>query len=147
MQKIFRDFIEGFYCDNMMKDNTDIPKNESTIGCIKSVPGIEIPSILDKSDHSMMSDKTFDTAIVGDGEIYKPTEKISKVKALIVHNNKLIQERQLNARANNYESKKKSFDTACKNLAKSYENCVNMKGDMDQVDDVNSFVRYYQYYF
>lgn len=91
----------------------------------------------------MMSDKTFGTAVAGNQEVDKPTKTFSKVKALVVHNNKLIQEKLLNAKAHNYEIKKKSFITACKNLAESYDNCVNMGGDMDKVDDVNTFVRSY----
>lgn len=145
MHKIFKDLIVGFYSDNMINDNTDMPQNEPLIGCTKSVPYIEMPSILPASDHSMMSDKTYNAAVVDNQEVDKPNENHSKVKALIYYNNKLIQEKRLNAKVNNYEIKKKSFNVACQNLAKSYDSCVNMKGDMDRVDDVNNFVRIYKY--
>jgi hypothetical protein len=143
MQKFFQNLYLGFYSDNMVNENTDIPQNQSIIGYTKSVPCIGVPSILPVSDHSMMSDKTFNAAVVDNREIDKPTEKSSKVRTLIDYNNKLIQEKRLNAHANNYENKKKSFNMACQNLAKSFDSCVNMKGDMDQEDDVNNFVRTY----
>lgn len=135
MQNIFKDFLVGFYCDN-----TEMPQDQLTVGCAKSVPCIEMQSILSQSSNqSMMSAKTSGTTVVGNQEVDKPTKALSKVKALIIHNNKLIQEKQLNAETNTYKIKKKWIKTA-----QSYDNnCANMKGDMDRVDDDNTFVRFY----
>lgn len=69
-----------------MNDNTNIPQNQLTVGCTKSVPCFEIPPMLVTSNCSTMFGKTLNTAVVANNrKVDKPSEKVSKVKALIIH--------------------------------------------------------------
>ncbi|XP_060845535.1 uncharacterized protein LOC132925131 [Rhopalosiphum padi] len=115
------------------------PEPNTTIECTKSMPCIEFPSpILDTSNHSLGSYKSCD--VVREQEIQKPIERSSNVKALI-EKHRSFQDKLLNAKVNDFNTKKKSFANAYKNLCSTYNDCIKMKGDTKQVENVNSFVK------
>lgn len=116
------------------------PGPNTTIEGTRSMPSIELASpILVESDHSLTSYKSCNT--VHEREINKPpAEKHSKVRSLI-DKHRSFQEKVLNTKVNDFNTKKKSFDNACENLCISYNDCIKMEGDTKQLDNVNNFVR------
>jgi len=105
----------------------------------KSMPCIELASpILVSSDQSLGSSEILNA--VHQQEINKPTAKRSNVKALI-NKHRLFQEKILNVKVNDFNTKKKLFGNACKNLCTSYNECTKMEGDTKQVETVENFVR------
>jgi len=104
----------------------------------KSLPCIELSSpILDVSDHSMASYKSFNT--VHEREIQKSTERHLNVKALI-DKHKSFQENSLKAQVNDFTNQK-SFENTCENVCASYNDFIKMKGDTKQMENVENFVR------
>lgn len=114
---------------------------DRSIKTIKSMPCLEMPTILDAD--SLSSYKTCNTDTAEDtANIEKSTEKVSSVKALI-DKHKSFQDKLLNAKVTNFDIKKRSFANACKDLSQTYKDCVNMDGDSERMDNVKNFVRLY----
>lgn len=113
----------------------------ATIKRTKSLPQIELISpILVASDQD--SQRSSKSCKAGHEQeiLQKPTERRSTVKALI-DKHKSFQDKLLNAKINDFSTKKKSFSNACQNLCASYNDCIKMDGDAKQVENVESFVR------
>jgi len=114
----------------------------TTITRTQSLPRIELTSpILVASDKD--SHRSYKSYNVHEQEILeKPTVRRSTVKALI-DKHKSFQDKLLNAKVNDFNTKKKSFANACQNLCASYNDCIKMDGDSKQVENVENFVRFY----
>lgn len=123
-----------------MSENQPIDK-------IKSTPCMEMPSILDASDHSLDSFKSFNGD--DDKKIDKKTKFNSNVKTLIEKHNS-FHEKSLDAKIINFNVKKKNFSNACEKLNTSYTDCMkismNMEGDSKPVENVENFVRIKKFY-
>lgn len=115
-----------------------MPQNQPVEGS-KSMPCIEKSPKLVESDHSLTSYKSFNTE-VENGDTSKAVEDHSTVKALIKKHTS-FQENLINSKITNFNIKKKSFANACEKLNKAYNDCINMEGDSNRVDNVEEFVR------
>ncbi|XP_060856020.1 uncharacterized protein LOC132933759 [Metopolophium dirhodum] len=112
----------------------------TTIIRTKSLPRIELTSpILVASDKD--SQGSYKSYNVHEQEILeKPTVRRPTVKALI-DKHRSFQDKLLNAKVNDFNTKKKSFANACQNLCASYNDCIKMDGDSKQVENVENFVK------
>ncbi|CAI6354778.1 unnamed protein product [Macrosiphum euphorbiae] len=110
----------------------------------KSLPRIELTSpILVASDQD--SQGSYKSCNVHEQEIQrKPTVRRTTVKALI-DKHRSFQDKLLNAKVNDFNTKKKSFVNACQNLCASYNDCIQMDGDSKQVENVENFVKNHVY--
>lgn len=115
-------------------------QNQSEVDGAKSMPCIEMPALTTDTSDQSLSFKSFSTG--DERETDKPSENRPTVKALVSKYG-LIEEKLRNAKSNNFNIKKKSFAAACERLCTSYKDCVNMEGDTNRVEDVETFVRYY----
>lgn len=108
----------------------------------KSLPRIELTSpILVASDQD--SQGSYKSCNVHEQEIQrKPSVRRPTVKALI-DKHRSFQDKLLNAKVNDFNTKKKLFVNACQNLCASYNDCIQMDGDSKQVENVENFVRLY----
>jgi len=112
------------------------PGPNITIESTKSMPCIELSSpILDGSDHSFASYKSFNTV-----HEREPIEIRTNVKALI-DKHRSFQENLLNAKGYDFKTKQKSFTNARKNVCTSNNDCIEMQGDTKQVENVENIVR------
>lgn len=111
-----------------------------TTGSAKSMPCIDLPSILVSSDHSL-SFKSFNSA-ADNRENNKPTEIRATVKSLI---NKFgsFQGNLCDNNERNFSFKKRPvIETAAGvKLCSPYSDYMNMEGDAVRVDDVKNTVR------
>jgi len=118
------------------------PGPSYTIDGTKSMPCIELASpILDaSSDHSIASYKSFNT--VHEWETQKPTEKRPNVKALIDKHRSFQENLLINAKVNDFNySDQKSFSDDRERLSEPDNDCIQMKGDTKQVENVEEVVR------
>jgi len=119
------------------------PGPNNTFDGTKSMPCIELaPPILDESsDHSFASYKSFNT--LHEWEIQDHTEIRPNVKALIDKHRSFQENLLINVKVNdsNY-SDQKSFTNDCERLSDIVDNdCIQMKGDTKQVENVEDVVR------
>lgn len=108
----------------------------------KSMPCIELASpILDaSSDHSITSYKSFNT--VHEWEMQKPTEKRPDVKALIDKHRSFQENLLINAKVNDFNhNDQKSFANDRESLSEQDNDCIQMKGDTKQEENVKDVVR------
>ncbi|CAH1732021.1 unnamed protein product [Aphis gossypii] len=111
------------------------PGPNITIEGTKSMPCIELSSpILDESDHSFASYKSFNTV-----HEREPIEIRTNVKALI-DKHRSFQENLLNAKGYDFKTKQKPFINARKNVCTSND-CIKMQGDTKQVENVENIVK------
>jgi len=114
---------------------------DATIERTKSLPCIELTSpILAASENDSLRSYKSCKAVHEQEILQKPPEKRSKVKALI-DKHKSFQDKLLNAKVNDFNTKKKSFANACENLCTSFNDCIKMEGDLKQAEYFESFVR------
>ncbi|XP_022166696.1 uncharacterized protein LOC111031172 [Myzus persicae] len=107
----------------------------------KSLPRIELTSpILAASDNNSLRSYNSCKVVHGQEMLQKPTERQSNVKALI-DKHRLFQDKLLNAKVNDFNTKKKSFANACESFCASYNDCKKMEGDSGQVENVENFVK------
>lgn len=108
----------------------------TTIEGTKSMPCIELSSpILDGSDHSFASYKSFNTV-----HEREPIEIRTNVKALI-DKHRSFQENLLNIKGYDFKTKQKLFTNDRKNVCISNNGCIEMQGDTKQVENVENIVR------
>jgi len=114
----------------------------STIDGTKSMPCIELaPPILDESsDHSFGSYKSFNT--LHEWEVQDHTQIRTNVKALIDKHRSFQENLLINVKVSdsNY-SDQKSFANDCERLSVRDNDCIQMKGDTKQVENVEDVVR------
>ncbi|XP_015371441.1 PREDICTED: uncharacterized protein LOC107167065 [Diuraphis noxia] len=118
-----------------------MPKLEPgvTVDKTKSLPRIELTSpILVTSENDSL--RSYKSCKAVQEQEQKPTERCSKVKALI-EKHKSFQDKLLNAKVNDFNAKKKSFSNACENLCTSYNDCIKMEGDSQQVEHFENVVK------
>eukprot|EP00102_Acyrthosiphon_pisum_P013504 XP_008183104.1 PREDICTED: uncharacterized protein LOC100168914 isoform X2 [Acyrthosiphon pisum] len=110
----------------------------SAIDGTKSMPCIELaPPILDESsDHSFASYQSFNT--LHEWEIKDHTEIRPNVKALIDKHRSFQENLLTNVKVN--DSDQKSFANDCQRLSVSDKDCIQMKGDTKQVENVEDEV-------
>jgi len=103
----------------------------------ESMPCIELTyPILDvSSDHSFASYKSFNTT--HEYEIQKPTEIRPNVKALIDKHKSFQEKLLINTKVNDFNySDQKSFASDCEYLNTLGNDCIQMKGDTKQAENV-----------
>jgi len=121
------------------------PGPNSTIDGTKSMPCIELaPPILDESsNHSFASYKSFNT--LHEWDIQDHTEIRPNVKALIDKHRSFQENLLINIKVNDSSDQKvrdqKSFANDCRSLSVPDNDCIQMKGDTKQVENVEDVVR------
>lgn len=115
-------------------------QNQSTAESAKSMPCIDMPTILVPSDHSL-SFKSFNSAPTDNQENDKSTERHTTVKALI-DKFRSLQGNSVNYGMSDSDINKKPFiATIREKLETSNDECINMEGNALQKDDVKNTVR------